>query len=217
MSEFKVGDKVRFTAPDCGSQFEARRVERTVGTVVEIEEDDWFSSIKVDWKDDRGYSGGIGTSPKNHLEHVFKIGSTYKYTDNSSGMWFTIKLDHRSGSGDDYHTFVGTVQDRGTFYASPSFDNTAWGSRTHVDTNSLSEIEPEDIKTVDETKLPSFLVASRDEDVVVYPFHTERREVKDAEGSIVFLVSGEHTSYERDAELAEFIKDAINEKIERDK
>lgn len=217
MSEFKVGDKVRFTAPDCGSQFEARRVERTVGTVVEIEEDDWFSSIKVDWKDDRGYSGGIGTSPKNHLEHVFKIGSTYKYTDNSSGMWFTIKLDHRSGSGDDYHTFVGTVQDRGTFYASPSFDNTAWGSRTHVDTENLSEIEPEEIKTVNETKLPSFLVAVNPEPTIVYPFRADGRYVKDAQDEEVFYVSGQNTSSKQDEVLAQFFADAINEKIERDK
>lgn len=216
MSEFKVGDKVRFTEPGCGSQFEARRVERTVGTVVKTGEDDWLGSIKVNWKDGRGYSGGIGTSPKNHLEHVFKVGGTYKYTD-SSGTWFTIELDHRSGSGDGYHTFVGTVQDRGTFYASPSFDNMVWGSYTHVDTDSLSEIEPEGIKTVNETKLPSFLVAVTPEPTIVYPFRADGRYVKDAQGEEVFYVSGENTSPEQDGVLAQFFVDAINEKIERDK
>lgn len=147
---------------------------------------------------------------------AFKIGSTYKYTD-SSGTWFTIKLDHRSGSGDDYHTFVGTVQDRGTFYASPSFDNTAWGSHTHVDTNSLSEIEPEEIKTVNESKIPSFLRPINEESLVLYPFRAEGRRVFDAEGHELFFVSAHNTRGAQDQELTQFFADAINEKIERDK
>lgn len=220
MSKFKVGDKVRFVDQSVtfNGNFTARRNERTIGTVVNLET--WSDYVDVDWNDGRGYRDGRGESSETQLEAVFRVGETYKWTrKDRHSEWFKIKLTTKL-EDNEFNHFRGTVVDKGTFYTDTHFmgDYAMPEDATHVNIESLSEIEPEEIKTVNETKLPSFLVHADDVlSRVLYPFHAESTAVRDAEGKVVFHVSGEDTSNAQDIELAQFFVDAINEKIERDK
>jgi hypothetical protein len=215
MSKFKVGDKVRFVDTDCGPNWEARRNERTIGTVIQVQVNAEYHRADVDWHDGRGTRSGRGSSGSEQLEHVYRVGETYKWTSPFIGDWFTIQLTNRIEN--DVRQFRGTVVDRGTFYAD-NVRNLPVGG-TYVDTENLSEITTkEEITAVNETKVPSFLVHFDEAaPTVTYPFVAQGRYVRNADSEEVFYVSAPNTTTDQDEELAQFFVDAINEKIERDK